>query len=122
MFVVAQRLAINVLWHAVQGEGGRAERGAPRATLFHGQRPPPIGVSAYLKRISKYAKCSPACFAMAYLYLERAAQVQNAFEFARADTVLVVRLELNLVWNGQSSRACVPLSVKHPATSPRRCS
>lgn len=68
---------LSDLYRGVQDGGGRAERRAPRATLFHGQRPPLIGVAAYLKRISKYAKCSLACFAMAFSYMERAAQVRS---------------------------------------------
>lgn len=41
-----------------------------RLTVFHGLRPPPISVEAYLERIAKYTKCSPVCFIMALSYMD----------------------------------------------------
>ncbi len=67
--------------NALQGCSEKAGRRAPRASAFHGHRPPPISIAAYLFRISKYAKCSPVCFAMAFSYLKRVAQVRNKFMF-----------------------------------------
>ena len=46
-------------------------------TVFHGLRAPPISVKSYLERIHKYANCSPACFILAFIYLERFAQSQT---------------------------------------------
>lgn len=43
----------------------------PRLTVFHGLRAPPITTEAYLLRIAKYAKCSPACFVAALGYMQR---------------------------------------------------
>ena len=63
--------------NVLQGCSGKAGRRTPRASAFHGHRPPPISIAAYLFRISKYAKCSPVCFAMAFSYLNRVAQVRN---------------------------------------------
>lgn len=45
-------------------------------TVFHGLRAPTISVSQYLERIHKYAKCSPACFTLAYIYISRLCQRQ----------------------------------------------
>ncbi|KAK9816746.1 hypothetical protein WJX72_004508 [[Myrmecia] bisecta] len=49
-------------------------------TSFHGLRPPPISIEAYIQRIGKYAKCSPVCFAMAYTYMERLARTNSAYQ------------------------------------------
>lgn len=46
-----------------------------RLTVFHGLRPPPIGLQAYLERVAKYTKCSPVCFIMALTYMDTLAQV-----------------------------------------------
>eukprot|EP00252_Welwitschia_mirabilis_P026520 TRINITY_DN8731_c0_g1_i1.p1 TRINITY_DN8731_c0_g1~~TRINITY_DN8731_c0_g1_i1.p1 ORF type:complete len:270 (+),score=34.18 TRINITY_DN8731_c0_g1_i1:79-810(+) len=40
-------------------------------TRFHGLRAPAISVSKYLERIFKYANCSPSCFVVAYIYIDR---------------------------------------------------
>ncbi|KAI5078704.1 hypothetical protein GOP47_0006375 [Adiantum capillus-veneris] len=42
-----------------------------RLTLFHGLRAPSISVPKYVERIFKYANCSPSCFVVAYVYLDR---------------------------------------------------
>eukprot|EP00249_Psilotum_nudum_P004495 c18011_g2_i1 orf=248-934(-) len=42
-----------------------------RFTVFHGRRPPSISIGKYLERIFKYANCSPSCFVVACIYLER---------------------------------------------------
>eukprot|EP00898_Chlorokybus_atmophyticus_P000698 jgi/Chlat1/1629/Chrsp127S01888 len=44
-----------------------------KLTVFHGLRPPVIGVHSYLERIFKYANCSPSCFIVAYCYIDRLA-------------------------------------------------
>lgn len=41
-----------------------------KLTAFHGLRPPPISIEAYLDRIAKYTKCSPVCFVMSLLYMD----------------------------------------------------
>ncbi|KAJ8601719.1 hypothetical protein CTAYLR_003196 [Chrysophaeum taylorii] len=43
-------------------------------TKFHSLRPPPISVLAYLTRIHKYANCSPACFVVSLVYIDRLCQ------------------------------------------------
>lgn len=43
-------------------------------SVFHGQRSPGIVLARYVERIFKYAACSPACFLVAYIYLDRLTQ------------------------------------------------
>ncbi|XP_002985239.2 cyclin-U4-1 [Selaginella moellendorffii] len=45
--------------------------GATKLTVFHGLRAPSISIEKYLERIFKYANCSPACFVVAYAYMDR---------------------------------------------------
>ncbi|KAL5973821.1 Cyclin-U4-1 [Asimina triloba] len=47
-----------------------------RISVFHGLTRPPISIQSYLERIFKYANCSPSCFVVAYVYLDRFAQHQ----------------------------------------------
>ncbi|KAI7739918.1 hypothetical protein M8C21_029320 [Ambrosia artemisiifolia] len=39
--------------------------------VFHGIRPPAITIPKYLDRIYKYTDCSPACFVVGYIYIDR---------------------------------------------------
>ncbi|MFS7889410.1 putative cyclin PHO80, Cyclin-like superfamily [Helianthus anomalus] len=39
--------------------------------VFHGLRPPAITIPKYLDRIYKYTNCSPACFVVGYIYIDR---------------------------------------------------
>lgn len=52
----------------------------PSLTVFHGLRAPPISVEAYLVRIAKYAKCSPACFVQALALIFRLAKRDAAYQ------------------------------------------
>lgn len=52
---------------------------APQLTVFHGLRAPPISIEAYLVRIAKYAKCSPACFAHSMVHMLKLAQRDASF-------------------------------------------
>ncbi|XP_052178068.1 cyclin-U1-1 [Diospyros lotus] len=38
---------------------------------FHGVRAPSISIGKYLERIYKYTNCSPACFVVGYVYIDR---------------------------------------------------
>jgi hypothetical protein len=58
--------------HDVGGAG-------PQLTVFHGLRAPPISIEAYLLRIAKYAKCSPACFAHAMVHMLKLAGQDASF-------------------------------------------
>lgn len=40
-------------------------------TIFHGSRAPSLCIQQYLDRIFKYSCCSPSCFVLAHIYLER---------------------------------------------------
>lgn len=40
-------------------------------TNFHGSRAPALSIRQYIERIFKYANCSPSCFVVAYIYMER---------------------------------------------------
>uniref|UniRef100_A0A1J3ICY1 Cyclin n=1 Tax=Noccaea caerulescens TaxID=107243 RepID=A0A1J3ICY1_NOCCA len=42
-----------------------------RVSVFHGLSRPAITIQSYLERIFKYANCSPSCFVVAYVYLDR---------------------------------------------------
>ncbi|XP_047340823.1 cyclin-U4-1-like [Impatiens glandulifera] len=47
-----------------------------KISVFHGLTRPSISIQSYLERIFKYANCSPSCFVVAYVYLDRFAQRQ----------------------------------------------
>ncbi|EEF35864.1 cyclin-U4-1 [Ricinus communis] len=47
-----------------------------KISVFHGLTRPTISIQNYLERIFKYANCSPSCFIVAYVYLDRFAQRQ----------------------------------------------
>ncbi|XP_044466747.1 cyclin-U1-1-like [Mangifera indica] len=38
---------------------------------FHGVRAPSISIAKYLERIYKYTNCSPSCFVVGYVYIDR---------------------------------------------------
>lgn len=40
---------------------------------FHGVRAPSISIPKYLERIYKYTNCSPSCFVLGYVYIDRLA-------------------------------------------------
>ncbi|XP_024383509.1 cyclin-U1-1 [Physcomitrium patens] len=42
-----------------------------KLTIFHGLRAPSISIAKYLERIFKYTNCSPSCFVVAYVFLDR---------------------------------------------------
>ncbi|WCJ23041.1 cyclin p4 1 [Euphorbia peplus] len=45
-------------------------------SVFHGLERPSISIECYLERIFKYVNCSPCCFIVAYVYLDRFSQRQ----------------------------------------------
>ncbi|XP_010934119.1 cyclin-P4-1-like [Elaeis guineensis] len=53
---------------------GRLAAPNHRASAFHAPRVPGISVQSYLERIFHYADCSPTCYVVAYVYLERFAR------------------------------------------------
>ncbi|ERN12673.1 hypothetical protein AMTRI_Chr01g135840 [Amborella trichopoda] len=42
-----------------------------RLTIFDGLRPPSLCIRQYLERIFEYSSCSPSCFILAYIYMDR---------------------------------------------------
>lgn len=42
-----------------------------KITVFHGLRPPNLTILYYVQRIFKYSSCSPACFVLAQVYIDR---------------------------------------------------
>ncbi|KAJ6853504.1 cyclin-P4-1 [Iris pallida] len=44
---------------------------AQAVSAFQGLSKPAISVRAYLERIFRYANCSPSCYVVAYIYLDR---------------------------------------------------
>lgn len=40
-------------------------------SVFHGVRAPNISIPKYLERIYKYTNCSPSCFVVGYVYIDR---------------------------------------------------
>ncbi|GFZ00689.1 cyclin p4;1 [Actinidia rufa] len=47
-----------------------------KISVFHGLTMPSISLQSYLERIFKYANCSPSCFIIEYIYLDRFSQMQ----------------------------------------------
>ena len=48
-----------------------AELSVPAASAFRATTKPGISVRAYMARIARFAVCSPACYVVAYVYLDR---------------------------------------------------
>ncbi|XP_062224228.1 cyclin-P4-1-like [Phragmites australis] len=79
---------------AERGDG----EGSAGATAFRGRTRPGIAVRRYAERIYRYAGCSPACFVVAYVYLDRLAQRREEEEQAEVvDSYSVHRLLITTV-------------------------
>lgn len=48
-------------------------------TIFHGLKAPSLSICQYIDRIFKYACCSPSCFVIAHIYVNRFIQRTNLF-------------------------------------------
>ncbi|KAL2540594.1 Cyclin-U3-1 [Abeliophyllum distichum] len=48
-------------------------------TIFHGSRAPSLGIRQYIDRIFKYSRCSPSCFVIAHIYVDRFVQQTNIY-------------------------------------------
>jgi len=48
-------------------------------TIFHGLRPPALSIRQYIERIFKYSNCSPSCFLVAYIYMDRFLQGTSSY-------------------------------------------
>ena len=40
-------------------------------TIFHGLKAPNLSITQYVERIFKYSRCSPSCFVIAQIYMDR---------------------------------------------------
>lgn len=49
---------------------------AQKVSVFDGLTKPGISIGGYLERIFQYANCSPSCLVVAYIYMDRFAQMQ----------------------------------------------
>ncbi|CAL5024279.1 unnamed protein product [Urochloa decumbens] len=81
--------AVSVLAGLLEraAERGDAEGGgAPGvSSAFRGKALPAIPVRRYAERIYRYAGCSPACFVVAYVYLDRLAHGHDGEEAEEED-------------------------------------
>lgn len=48
-----------------------ASKKQEKITVFHGLRAPNLSIRSYIDRIFKYSNCSPSCFTLAYVYIDR---------------------------------------------------
>ncbi|CAJ1960876.1 unnamed protein product [Sphenostylis stenocarpa] len=48
-------------------------------TIFHGSKAPNLSVTQYMERIFKYSNCSPSCFVIAQIYMERFLQKKGGY-------------------------------------------
>ncbi|KAJ8568788.1 hypothetical protein K7X08_032419 [Anisodus acutangulus] len=53
------------------GEGGPGRVLGKNFNAFHGVRAPSISIPKYLERLYKYTNCSPSCFVVGYVYIDR---------------------------------------------------
>ncbi|XP_076914208.1 cyclin-U1-1-like [Bidens hawaiensis] len=66
--LVMERLVDRNELLSLSGSNGRLGK---NLEVFHGIRPPAITIPKYLDRIYKYTNCSPACFVVGYIYIDR---------------------------------------------------
>ncbi|XP_051193541.1 cyclin-P4-1 [Lolium perenne] len=74
---------------------GTAEVAAP-ASAFRSTSKPGISVRAYVSRVARFAGCSPACYVVAYIYLDRLLHRGRRFALA-VDSYSVHRLLITTV-------------------------
>ncbi|KAL0319814.1 UNVERIFIED_CONTAM: Cyclin-U1-1 [Sesamum radiatum] len=53
------------------GSEGASVGWGKNLSVFHGVRPPAISLEKYVERIYKYTKCSPSCFVVGFVYIDR---------------------------------------------------
>ncbi|XVF49450.1 hypothetical protein PTKIN_Ptkin04bG0013100 [Pterospermum kingtungense] len=66
----------SLLQRVAEGNDNSREFQSQKVSVFHGLTRPTISIRSYLERIFKYANCSPSCFVVAYVYLDRFAKMQ----------------------------------------------
>ncbi|XP_010277841.1 PREDICTED: cyclin-P3-1-like [Nelumbo nucifera] len=48
-------------------------------TIFHGLKAPTMSIRKYIDRIFKYSGCTPSCFVVAYIYMDRFLQQTDVY-------------------------------------------
>ncbi|XP_044483848.1 cyclin-P3-1-like [Mangifera indica] len=71
----------SVLERAIQKNESllQASKKKDVVAIFHGSRVPSLSIRQYIERIFKYSSCSPSCFVVAYIYIDRFLQQLNAY-------------------------------------------
>ncbi|KAL1562040.1 Cyclin-U4-1 [Salvia divinorum] len=64
----------SILQRAAESNDLNPSFQAQTVSAFHGLTRPTISIESYLERIFKYANCSPSCYIVAYVYLDRFTQ------------------------------------------------
>ncbi|XP_028770911.1 cyclin-P3-1 [Neltuma alba] len=59
-------------------QNGRSTKRDP-ITMFHGTKAPNMSLRQYMERIYKYSRCSPCCFVIAQIYMERYFQRKSGY-------------------------------------------
>lgn len=62
------------------GQNDSTRLNRKEVTIFHAQRPPTISIQSYLERIVKYSPCSPECYILALIYIDRIIQQNPQFQ------------------------------------------
>ncbi|KAL9248099.1 hypothetical protein vseg_021459 [Gypsophila vaccaria] len=48
-------------------------------TIYHGTKAPTMSIRQYLSRVFEYSNCSPSCYVVAYVYMERFIQQSECY-------------------------------------------
>ncbi|KAH9689197.1 Cyclin-P3-1 [Citrus sinensis] len=69
----------SVLERSIQKNesSSKASKKKEVVTIFHCLQAPSLSIRQYIERIFKYSRCSPSCFVVAYIYLDRFLQQIN---------------------------------------------
>ncbi|XAR55407.1 hypothetical protein NMG60_11035468 [Bertholletia excelsa] len=66
------RLVVSLSQQEVEANRGVSwGKVGQRLNPFHGVRAPSISIGKYLERIYKYTNCSPSCFVVGFVYIDR---------------------------------------------------
>lgn len=64
-------LLSSILQRVAESNELNTSLGAQKLSIFNGLIRPNISIKNYLERIFRYANCSPSCYVVAYVYLDR---------------------------------------------------
>ncbi|GAY68986.1 hypothetical protein CUMW_268490 [Citrus unshiu] len=108
----------SVLERSIQKNesSSKASKKKEVVTIFHCSKAPSLSIRQYIERVFKYSRCSPSCFIVAYIYLDRFLQRINgcltrlnvhhllitsflvAAKFVDDDTAEMNKLEMNFLF------------------------